>query len=174
MNRKEKSQITRNKIVNAAKELIKEKMIKDISVEDITIKAEVSKGSFYTYFDKKEDVIALFMYENWEQLRHELLNIENKEETFKYYVDKFASFIEQKGKETCRSWISSNIDNDYKLLFDENTLKMFINDEIIVRTINAYLYGLMLSWVMSSDDRDFINMSRDALPSLISLMKEDK
>ena len=59
MNRQEKAEITKEKIIKAAMELSKEKVIQEINVEDITKRAGVSKGSFYTYFNKKEDVVDL-------------------------------------------------------------------------------------------------------------------
>ena len=48
---------TRKRIVAAAKKLITENGFENVSIEDIAKEAEVSTGSFYTYFKKKEDVI---------------------------------------------------------------------------------------------------------------------
>lgn len=173
MNRQEKAEITKEKIIKAAMELSKEKVIQEINVEDITKRAGVSKGSFYTYFNKKEDVVDLFMYENWKELRQSLLESkEGKEDKLKSYIIQFASIIENKGKETCRSWIASNISNDYKLLIDEETLREILEDESFVKTINAFLYGLMLSWAMANDDRTLVSMTSDALPLIIRLIGE--
>ena len=97
MNRQEKAEITKEKIIKAAMELSKEKVIQEINVEDITKRAGVSKGSFYTYFNKKEDVVDLFMYENWKELRQSLLESkEGKEDKLKSYIIQFASIIENK------------------------------------------------------------------------------
>ena len=70
MTRKEQAELTRKKIIEAAKELNQEKQISEISVEDITKKANVSKGSFYTYFNKKEDVVE-------ESLQNTVIFLEN-------------------------------------------------------------------------------------------------
>ena len=48
---------TRKRIVAAAKKLITENGFENVSIEEIAKEAEVSTGSFYTYFKNKEDVI---------------------------------------------------------------------------------------------------------------------
>ena len=48
---------TRKRIVAAAKKLITENGFENVSIENIAKEAEVSTGSFYTYFKKKEDVV---------------------------------------------------------------------------------------------------------------------
>lgn len=48
---------TRKKLLNAAISLLHEKGFAAINVDDITTKAGVSKGSFYTYFKRKEDIV---------------------------------------------------------------------------------------------------------------------
>lgn len=173
MTRKEQAEITRRKIIEAAKELNKEKQINEISVEDITKLANVSKGSFYTYFDRKEDVVEEFMYEDWNKLRKEILesDLSLKEKLAKYSCS-FGKIIEDKGKEICRSWIAYRVNEDYKLKFDEETLRLLLGkeDDIKVKTINGLLYGLMLSWAMASDDRKFTEMVNNALPFILDVI----
>ena len=48
---------TKRKLMEAAQKLICEKGLNDTSVEQITETAGVSKGTFYTYFKKKEDIV---------------------------------------------------------------------------------------------------------------------
>lgn len=49
---------TKEKLIESAKELIAEKGFEKTKVEEITKKAEVAKGSFYTYFKTKEDIFG--------------------------------------------------------------------------------------------------------------------
>ena len=170
MTRKEQAELTRKNIIEAAKELNKEKQISEISVEDITKKANVSKGSFYTYFNKKEDVVEEFMYEDWQALRKEILeSTEFLNEKLAKYGYFFGKLIEGKGKEICRSWIAYRVNEDYKLKFDEESLRLILgeNKKEKAQTINAFLYGLMLSWAMASDQRKLTDMVNDALPIIL-------
>ncbi|QAT49960.1 TetR/AcrR family transcriptional regulator [Caproiciproducens sp. NJN-50] len=48
---------TKNKIYNAAVKKINELGFSNVSIEDITTEANVSKGSFYTYFESKRALV---------------------------------------------------------------------------------------------------------------------
>ncbi len=55
--RKQAARITKKKIYQSAITLIKEKGYDNVLIEDITEMAGVSKGSFYTHFPSKEDIL---------------------------------------------------------------------------------------------------------------------
>lgn len=65
--RAEQAKRTRQNIINAALELLSQKPFSEISVEEITNKSGVAKGTFYTYFPTKEAVIFA-MGEQFEKL----------------------------------------------------------------------------------------------------------
>lgn len=48
---------TRDKLIAAAKELICKKGLSETSVDEITETCGVAKGTFYTYFKRKEDIV---------------------------------------------------------------------------------------------------------------------
>ncbi len=48
---------TKKKIYDTAVQVINEKGFGNVSIEDITTRANVAKGSFYTYFKSKEDLL---------------------------------------------------------------------------------------------------------------------
>ena len=48
---------TRTKLLRAGKTIICQKGLEHTSVEEITEAAGVSKGTFYTYFRRKEDIV---------------------------------------------------------------------------------------------------------------------
>ncbi len=154
MKRTDQKEITKNKLIKAAQELAETKLINEISVEDITKKAKVSKGSFYTYFNKKEDILDSFYYLNYDLIRNEALNSSfDFNKRINDYIFSFLRLIEESSKETCRSWISSNINNEKKLVFDNESLNLILLDaknrgEIRIEDINkvstllnSFLYG---------------------------------
>ena len=49
---------TRLKVIVAAKRLIEKNGFKNVTIDDITKEAKVAKGTFYTYFKRKEDVVS--------------------------------------------------------------------------------------------------------------------
>lgn len=48
-------------LLNATIELLEEKKLADISVEEICDKAEVSRGTFFRYFPRKTDILYLYV-----------------------------------------------------------------------------------------------------------------
>ena len=56
---------TRRKIMDAVEKLIAERGFDNVTVDEITAEAGVSKGSFYTYFKRKEDVVGEIAHEHF-------------------------------------------------------------------------------------------------------------
>ena len=165
---------TRKKIVSAAKKLIAENGFENVSIEDIAIEAEVSTGSFYTYFKKKEDVIEELNQANFYRLAEITNEMTDKSfyERLKYYCREFLAEIERVGIEICRQWIRNNItpinivisdkettkyDHDYlavRSLLEEGIRRGELTDDVPVDElafyINTQLYGLMVAWCMTN------------------------
>ncbi|WP_168735962.1 TetR/AcrR family transcriptional regulator [Cohnella fermenti] len=57
MNREDKKNLTRKRIMDSAVELFEERGYLSTSVQMITDRAEVAKGTFFNYFASKEDMI---------------------------------------------------------------------------------------------------------------------
>ena len=59
MNLREKAVAeTRRKLLKTGQKLIMKNGLSNVSVEDITNAAGVAKGTFYTYFKRKEDIVC--------------------------------------------------------------------------------------------------------------------
>ena len=164
---------TRKRIVAAAKKLITENGFENVSIEEIAKEAEVSTGSFYTYFKKKEDVIEELNQLSFYRLAEITNEMKDKglDDRLKYYCRQFLAEIERVGIEICRQWIRNNItpvnmeisgkettkyNHDYlamKSLLEEGIRR----GELAVDTpvdkmaffINTQLYGLMVAWCMT-------------------------
>ena len=164
---------TRKRIVAAAKKLITENGFENVSIEDIAKEAEVSTGSFYTYFKKKEDIIEELNQLSFYHLAEITNEMKDKglDDRLKYYCRQFLAEIERVGIEICRQWIRNNItpvnmeisgkettkyNHDYlamKSLLEEGIRR----GELTVDTpvdemafyINTQLYGLMVAWCMT-------------------------
>ena len=164
---------TRKRIVAAAKKLIAENGFENVSIEEIAKEAEVSTGSFYTYFKKKEDVIEELNQLSFYRLAEITNEMKDKglDDRLKYYCRQFLSEIERVGIEICRQWIRNNItpvnmeisgkettkyNHDYlamKSLLEEGISRGELAADTPVDEmafyINAQLYGLMVAWCMT-------------------------
>jgi AcrR family transcriptional regulator len=74
MNRFERrKQRTRSQLVQAAISLILEKGYDAVSVEDITERADLGRGTFYVHFDNKEQLVWKAIQEGFDALNAEVL-----------------------------------------------------------------------------------------------------
>ena len=164
---------TRKRIVTAAKKLITENGFENVSIEEIAKEAEVSTGSFYTYFKKKEDVIEELNQLSFYRLAEITNEMKDKglDDRLKYYCRQFLAEIERVGIEICRQWIRNNITpfnmeisgkETTKYNHDYFSMKSLLEEgirrgELAVDTpvdkmaffINTQLYGLMVAWCMT-------------------------
>ncbi len=170
MKREEKALETKNKIIEAAKALIKEHGIENISVDDITKTACVAKGSFYVYFKKKEDIVSEigcmeFRYINEEISKAGNLNIVEK---LKLYFKRYKEGVLLLGREISRCWLQNNLncrcklEYDYNAIFnildgalDNKELKENTDIRLLTYKIMSMLYGIMLIWIMSDGSVNF-------------------
>ena len=70
--REAKKENKRERMLNAAIKLFSKKGFNETSVEDITSHAGVAKGTFYSYFEKKGDVLLYFVDREFETSRREI------------------------------------------------------------------------------------------------------
>ena len=70
--REAKKENKRERILNAAIKLFSKKGFDQTSIEDITAQAKVAKGTFYSFFEKKGDVLLYFVDREIETSRREI------------------------------------------------------------------------------------------------------
>ena len=192
--RKEKAAGTRQRIFETACSLIGEKGFANVSVEDITNACGVSKGTFYVYFKRKEDVV-------FESCQAWFGDVDRKarehggpiEEKLAIYFKWFMEGVTRGGVELCRQWIREVIDpNDSpgemcggKYGYDLCHLTAFLDDAVkggllkkstpvktLAHIFMCELYGMMTCWCMS--DEKFIpgdwvdRFAKVQLPSLLA------
>ena len=103
---------TRRKLITAGLELIKEKGFDAINVEDITKRAGVAKGTFYTYFKRKEDIVLDISRVPFKEIAEELQKMEYLTITKKihHYFNRFMECVESCGINVCRQWTRDVLD----------------------------------------------------------------
>lgn len=162
---------TRDRIIAASRKLISEKGFDNVSMDDIAAEAGVSKGSFYTYFKHKEDIV-------YELNRHDFFVLSDTVsgmgsplmDRMEYYCAQFMSGIERGGIQICRQWIRNNVSpapieaigNVTKYEYDRGAMARILGDavgrgelredtpvDVLAVQITSHLYGIMLTWCMS-------------------------
>ena len=163
---------TRKKLLNAAISLLHEKGFAAINVDDITNKAGVSKGSFYTYFKRKEDIVLEITRAPYQQIYEKMQEMQGKEITEKlaFYMKNFMACIDNCGLNLCRQWTRDLLDPantpdnkdarkwDYDVKMLQKILDEAVADNQLIKEtpvltlthlLISQLYGMMTCWCMS-------------------------
>ena len=96
MNKRQISALeTKHRLITAGLDLLKSKGFDAINVEDITQKAGVAKGTFYTYFKRKEDIVLEISRSTFGEIAKELENMENMliTEKLTHYFHRFMECV---------------------------------------------------------------------------------
>ena len=154
---------TRENLIEAAKKVISIKGFRESSIQDITEEAGVAKGTFYTYFKTKEEIIEELVSQKDIKYKEEFLN-KPLSEKIKYFNKNLMDQIQACDVEICRQWIVNNlkpVELD-KIGYDLECIKVILNsslkkgefkknapiDELANFVINT-IYGMMLNWCMT-------------------------
>ncbi len=176
MNKRQISaQNTKRKLVSTALELLKEKGFDAVNVEDITKKAGVAKGTFYTYFKRKEDIVLDISRVPFSEIAEELEKMHGLDiiEKLTHYFHRFMECVEYGGIHICRQWTRDVLDpnsvpenkDGKKWAYDYNMLKKILElaiqngelaketpVELMTHIIISELYGMMTCWCMSDGE----------------------
>ena len=173
MNKRQISaQNTKKKLITTALKLIKEKGFDSINVEDITKASNVAKGTFYTYFKRKEDIVLEISRTPFGEIADEIEQMENAElfDKLRHYFRRFMEQVEFCGIQICREWIRNVIDpnnvpetmDSKKWFYDYEMLESILKNskelkedtpiELLTHIIISELYGMMLCWCMSDGE----------------------
>lgn len=176
MNKRQENALkTRQKILDATFELLNKNEFDDLNIDDITNHCNVAKGTFYTYFKHKEDVVFEICRPFFAQIETNMQKMKNKNivERLTYYFEEFMKEVQRYGINICRVWFKGVIDpnkapenyDNKKWQYDFEMLKNILNSavqnkelkentptELLAHLIISQLYGMMTVWCMSDNE----------------------
>lgn len=88
-----KNEQTMNRIFKSAEDLFSEKDFHDVKIEEIAKNAEVGKGTIYTYFKSKEDLLFQCLTHNVEEHQKGFSKIINSDQDFKCILGKVFDYM---------------------------------------------------------------------------------
>lgn len=191
--RQEAALVTRQKLIDAVKKLSEVKPYNEMSIDDITQTAGVAKGTFYTYFKRREDIISVIAYESFDDaLKRASVENDGATERIARFLNESARIIEENTLQVAQQWyrsVTSPLDGDTlgmdKLSYDwdfiERCLQSAIDDgslredapvaSISLQIVSAY-YGAVVLWCMSDGKISHVDVikdfCKDSLPRIIN------
>lgn len=191
--RQEAALETRQKLIDAVKKLSETKPYNEISIDDITQTAGVAKGTFYTYFKRREDIISVIAYEALDRALERVTDEQDDViESVTCFLNDCALIIEDTTLQVAQQWyrsVTSPQDGDTlgmdKLSYDWGFIARCLQSavdsgdlqedtpvsSISLQIVSAY-YGAVALWCMSDgkiSHMDIINdFCEDSLPKIVN------
>lgn len=177
MNNRQKAALeTRRKLLETGERMIAEHGFSNVSIDDIVKACGVARGTFYTYFKNKEDIVQAISRMPFGDLEAEIDEMDCKiSEKICYYAKEFTKRVQQHGLKITQQWIKNVIDPDAvpesedgkKLNYDLNALEKILQNAVkkgeltestpireVTELIISQLYGIMTCWCMSNGVTD--------------------
>lgn len=168
--RQEMALETRQKLIDAVKRLSETKRYNEMSIDDITQEAGVAKGSFYTHFKRREDIVSVIALERFELVKEKSSadNLDIVMQISEFLIES-VNIIEDNTLEVGQQWyrsVTSPVDGetlgmsklDYDRQFISNLLKNAVDKDVLksetdvdaltLQIVSLY-YGAVALWCMS-------------------------
>ena len=188
---------TKDKIIEAAWKLFHEKGYEETTLEDIISAANISKGSFYYNFNRKDellDTLATIFDREYEKLKKEMLPEQNSFEKLLYMNFYMHEFIENQIDINLLSSLYSTqlYSKGSSNLLDQNRVYYKLLSEIIevgqkreeltrsksVREISKYYSlcerALISDWCLEKGSYSLLEYSKEYFPYMIQVLKEER
>lgn len=133
------SEEKKSKIIDAAKKEFERVPIEQVSIKNIVENAEIARGSFYQYFENKEDLFEYIMCDKIGNIQNKLMKIIEKENgnIINIFINVYDHLI-QVGKMRKNNKLFKQIFENIKT--SDNL--MFIKKEEINKKLEQTLYSL--------------------------------
>lgn len=145
--RSKKSNKNKKKIIDCALKLINEKGYDNVSIQEITKEAGVSKGAFYIHFSSKEDLIEknISYYDDMK-----LDSTHSVYERLEHFLELSIEHIMDTGLKMAQKWFSHSVTSSVfgmkKLEYDLSYLKEILNDNLLAEEVISVYYGALNLW----------------------------
>lgn len=171
--RQQQARETKRRLYEAAIALIQAKGFGNINIKDITDLAGVSKGTFYTHFDSKEDLILYTFIQSDEFYEAAYEKVKNLD--FGYAMVQFITLAylenEKRGKEILKALAASYPAMDYASIYgddrglvqclrklirsgkEQGAVREDLSEEDILYMCLSALIGIETLWAFSNDDQ---------------------
>ena len=178
----------RERILKKSWELFKKNGYEETKIERITKEVGISKGSFYTYFKTKEDVLFAILEKVEIEIENSINDIDTSEEPSKILynllekrVELFLGYVQNMKLENLYIMKSGQIDEFknkitvfYTTFIKENIIKKYENKkiwdlEIISKYINSSIEGYFFEEIFENKgiiDKDFEDRAKIAIKEI--------
>lgn len=197
--RQEAALETRQKIIDATAALLQERRADEINIEDITARANVAKGTFYTHFKRKEDVISVIAMKCYNVVWDETVRSGGSVcEKLRLYLTNSAAIIRENTLQIAQNWVKSvaaPIEGEQngieKFNFDFANICSILEDgaasgelakdaplSLLAEGVIDGYYGAVFIWCLTSGERELeqaiASFCENVVPPMLAQYKTNK
>lgn len=153
-----------DRIIQATINELKQKNYNDISINQIVKNAKISRGSFYDYFESKDDLILYILKNIKDKIKLNFQNIDNL--PFHIVIEKFIYSSITSAEHYSNTLIYKNVFGNHNKIFsyllsiDDEILTCIVNDpnvqcdyEILLFLLNDLIKSTMIRIHINYDNR---------------------
>ncbi len=189
-----KTKNTKGKIIDAAWKLFYEQGFENTTVEEIIIESKTSKGSFYHYFQSKEDLLgsladlfdekytALIENLDWEQSRFEILLYLNRElfEMVENRIDMnllkrmYAAQLTAKGEKQLLDYNRVYYKLLRKIMIEGQERGEITKDKTVSELVRFYAFcerAVLYDWCLYNGEYSLKAYANNSMPALLAGIK---
>ena len=183
---------TQKKLLETSIRLIISKGYDNVTVSEICAKCHVAKGTFYTYFDSKKDIVSKILSDINHNMFHEKIwdDALTATEQFKEYIALYMNVIENQGVGFTRVFLSIIIHEK----FNNESVKADLHEEAVNRIIDrgkergefrtdistvsiykylrGYLFGIMMDWCVSDGELSIVEEGEEAAAFFLDMLRK--
>lgn len=178
-----KARFSQQLILKALLSLMQEKAFSSITIEEITLKAQLSRRTFYRNFKRKEDVLDIEVQSICDDYRknvHDVNDLSLSEITYLFFktMDKHFPFLYLLKKQNLLQLYITQIDNISFMLFEEHK-KTLINSfgaEIVEYALLFSVggFGYWLECWLGMDNRKSPDEMREIMKKILILVNDPR
>ncbi len=190
---------TKQRIFDATMELIDEKGVENVQIEEISRKANISMGLFYKYYSNVYDVLSGLRSQEsdlyYMDIRNNILMDVRGEEKLIKFVECVADYHKNK---LCKvelkhsyATILTNDKHRNSITYEERPFYLILTEcveelkedglvdaelsvEPIVRNLSILIRGSIFEYILNDDTFEFVEVSRNLMKTYIDGLKQKK
>lgn len=174
-----KAEKTRSRLLESARRLISERGFDHVSVEDITKDSGVAKGTFYHYFECKEEVVAELSFQSIQTIIKKAIDYDGdvRERCLYYFIELYKD-ASWSGVRLVRQWMKETMeaetpDSRTRECLDgiRNTvMDIFVTSlgkgkgelradaplDMLSKLLMSHFFGVLTIWCMMNGELDIV------------------
>ena len=170
-----KAEKTRSRLLESARRLISERGFDHVSVEDITKDSGVAKGTFYHYFECKEEVVAELSFQSIQTIIKKAIDYDGdvRERCLYYFIELYKD-ASWSGVRLVRQWMKETMeaetpDSRTRECLDgiRNTVVTGLGKgkgelradaplDMLSKLLMSHFFGVLTIWCMMNGEWDIV------------------